>query len=59
MDDAPAGDAFQLSDNPRGTASSCGLQAIPVCPFVASFLRKHPEYGDLVSPGSRRAYRIP
>lgn len=32
--------------------------AIPVCPFIAAFLRKHPEYQDLVSPESRRAYRI-
>jgi predicted GNAT family acetyltransferase len=34
------------------------LMAIPVCPFIAAFLRKHPEYQDLVSPESRRAYRI-
>lgn len=34
------------------------LQAIPVCPFIAAFLRKHPEYQDLVSEDSRRAYRI-
>jgi len=34
------------------------VQAIPVCPFVAAFLRKHPEYHDLVSPESRRAYHI-
>ena len=34
------------------------LLAIPVCPFIAAFLRKHPEYQDLVSPESRRAYRI-
>jgi uncharacterized protein len=34
------------------------LMAMPVCPFIAAFLRKHPEYQDLVSPESRRAYRI-
>lgn len=34
------------------------LQAIPVCQFIAGYLRKHPEYQDLVSPESRRAYRI-
>jgi hypothetical protein len=32
--------------------------AIPVCPFIAAFLRKHPDYQDLVSAESRRAYRI-
>jgi hypothetical protein len=34
------------------------LLAIPVCPFIAAFLRKHPEYQDLVSPENRRAYGI-
>lgn len=33
-------------------------QAIPVCPFVAAFLRKHPEYVDLLSEDSRRAFKI-
>jgi len=32
--------------------------AIPVCPFIAAFLRKHPEYQDLVAPEHRRAYKI-
>jgi uncharacterized protein len=34
------------------------LLAIPVCQFIAGFLRKHPEYQDLVSPENRRAFRI-
>ena len=34
------------------------LLAIPVCQFIAGFLRKNPEYQDLVSPESRRAFRI-
>lgn len=34
------------------------VQAIPVCPFIAGYLRKHPEYQDLLSPESRRAYHI-
>jgi uncharacterized protein len=25
-----------------------GLRAVPVCPFVRSYIRRHPEYGDLV-----------
>lgn len=33
-----------------------GLQAIPACPFVAAFIRKHPEYLDIVSEASRRAF---
>lgn len=25
-----------------------GLRVVPLCPFVAAYLRRHPEYGDLV-----------
>lgn len=25
-----------------------GLRLVPVCPFVAAYLRRHPEYADLV-----------
>lgn len=30
-----------------------GLQVVPICPFVAAFIRRHREYIDLVSPVSR------
>lgn len=29
------------------------LAVIPRCPFVASYIRRHPEYADLVPPGDR------
>jgi predicted GNAT family acetyltransferase len=25
-----------------------GLRAVPICPFVRGYIRRHPEYGDLV-----------
>jgi hypothetical protein len=25
-----------------------GLRVVPLCPFVRSYIRRHPEYGDLV-----------
>src|SRR5262245_5463537 len=25
-----------------------GLRAVPICPFVRSYIQRHPEYGDLV-----------
>jgi predicted GNAT family acetyltransferase len=25
-----------------------GLKVVPVCPFVAAYIRRHPEYDDLV-----------
>jgi len=34
------------------------LQAIPVCPFTAAYIRRHPEYLDLVSEESRRAFKV-
>jgi predicted GNAT family acetyltransferase len=26
-----------------------GLRVVPVCPFVAAYIRRHPEYADLVA----------
>jgi predicted GNAT family acetyltransferase len=31
-----------------------GLRVVPICPFVVDYLRKHPEYQDLLSPGGRK-----
>jgi predicted GNAT family acetyltransferase len=25
-----------------------GLRVVPLCPFVAGYIRRHPEYADLV-----------
>jgi predicted GNAT family acetyltransferase len=27
-----------------------GLQVVPACPFVAAYIRKNPEYADLMAP---------
>jgi predicted GNAT family acetyltransferase/glutaredoxin len=32
-----------------------GLEVVPLCPFIARFIEKNPEYGELVAPG----YRLP
>ena len=29
---------------------SRGLRVVPVCPFVAAYIRRHPEYSPLVAP---------
>jgi predicted GNAT family acetyltransferase len=26
-----------------------GLRLVPLCPFVAAYVRRHPEYADLVA----------
>ncbi|WP_029478299.1 GNAT family N-acetyltransferase [Deinococcus frigens] len=31
-----------------------GLNAVPTCPFVADYIRKHPKYLELVQPEQRR-----
>lgn len=35
-----------------------GRHVVPVCQFIAGWIRKHPEYIELVEPGSRRAFKI-
>jgi uncharacterized protein len=40
---------FSLDD-----ARSRGLAVLPYCPYIASWIKKHPEYADLV-PADRRA----
>ena len=32
---------------------SRGLQVVPICPFVRSYIQRHPEYGDLVVDRAR------
>ena len=39
-------------------ARASGLQVIPVCQFIAGWIRKHPEYIDIVQPASRQAFKI-
>jgi predicted GNAT family acetyltransferase len=36
-------------------ARAQGLQVAPVCPFVASYIQRKPEYQDLLEAGSRQA----
>ena len=36
-------------------ARTQGLQVIPMCPFVASYIREHREYLELVDPAQRSA----
>ncbi len=34
-------------------ARAAGLAVWPVCPFVRSYIRRHPEFQDLVAPRAR------
>ena len=39
-------------------ARARGLQVIPVCQFIAGYIRKHREYAELVRPDIQRAFKI-
>ncbi len=35
-----------------------GLQVVPICPFVAAYIKKHVEEQDLLDPSYRRALAL-
>ena len=39
-------------------ARAQGRHVIPVCPFIAGWIRKHRDYADLVRPDIQRAFKI-
>jgi predicted GNAT family acetyltransferase len=42
------GHAATLARTALDEVRSRGLKVVPLCPYVASYVRKHPEYADLV-----------
>lgn len=45
------GIASQLAKNALDFAQREGLEVMPLCPFIAGYIRRHPEYRPLVMPG--------
>ncbi|WP_353506365.1 GNAT family N-acetyltransferase [Variovorax davisae] len=39
-------------------ARTDGKHVIPVCQFIAGYIRKHRDYADLVRPDVQRAFKI-
>ena len=39
-------------------ARARNLHVIPVCQFIAGYIRKHRDYADLVRPDIQRAFKI-
>lgn len=35
-----------------------GKQVMPTCPFVAAYIKRHPEYTDLVHPDQRGVFGL-
>lgn len=44
------GVAQKLVQTALDEARGKGYEVVPLCPYVAGFIRKHPEYRDLVMP---------
>jgi uncharacterized protein len=44
---------FALED-----ARARGLAVLPACPFVSDYIKRHPEYLDLVPEEARSRYRL-
>lgn len=45
------GIAGQLAAFALDAARARGLKVIPTCPYIAGYIKKHPEYQDLVAAG--------
>lgn len=41
----------QLAETALGWAKEKGKPIVPICPFVASYIRRHPEYREMLAPG--------
>lgn len=35
-----------------------GKQVVPMCPFIASYIREHPQYTELVHPEQRGVFKL-
>jgi predicted GNAT family acetyltransferase len=46
--------AAKLSRSALDFARANRLRVVPLCPYVSSFIRKNPEYQDLVAPDDLR-----
>lgn len=48
------GIASKLAQTALEFARSQRLEVVPLCPYVGGYLRKHPEYQDLLSAKNRK-----
>ena len=44
------GVANELARQALDQVRASGRRVVPVCPFIAAYVKQHPEYADLVSP---------
>ncbi|PNY82579.1 GNAT family N-acetyltransferase [Deinococcus koreensis] len=48
----------RLVEYALGEVRKRGQQVVPMCPFVASYIREHREFVDLVQPGQRAVFGL-
>lgn len=51
--------ASQLTRAVLDDARARGLEVLPFCPYVSGWIRKHPEYADLVPDAQRSEFGLP
>jgi predicted GNAT family acetyltransferase len=39
----------RLASSVLETLRAAGLKVVPVCPFISSYIQRHPQYADLVA----------
>jgi predicted GNAT family acetyltransferase len=52
---------FTHTEVPRGALDAAraeGAEVIPLCPFIASYIRRHPDYLNLVSERNQRRLKL-
>lgn len=52
------GYAGKIVEQLLADAKSAGQDVLPVCPYVASYIGKHPEYLELVPEEQRARFRL-
>jgi predicted GNAT family acetyltransferase len=52
------GIAGMLAHNALEAARADGLEVVPLCPYVAAYIRRHQEYLPLVSPPYRKKLTV-
>lgn len=50
--------AGQLAAASLDATRAEGLLVAPYCPYVRGYIKKHPEYHDLIAPGRREEFEL-
>ena len=48
----------QLAEFALQDIQAAGKHVIPMCPFISAYIRRHPDYIELVQPAQRGMFRL-